>query len=122
MVEVLAIEGSQKTRRFAGIDALPYIDPLSDEDKAKAEKLIDEEMARMRREGITPEQFTSHLPPIDSYLRFKVLKIPMLQVYQLAQLLAPLSYAFRNAAGLSHHARRDEAHGGRREDAATGHH
>lgn len=70
MVEVLAIEGSQK---FEGVDALPYIDPLSDQDKAKAEQLIDQEMERMRAEGRTPEQYIEHLPPMDSYLRFKVL-------------------------------------------------
>lgn len=68
MVEVLAIEGSQK---FSGIDALPYIDPLTDEDKAKAEEMIDKEMSQMRAEGRTPEQYIAHLPPIDSYLRFK---------------------------------------------------
>ena len=70
MVEVLAIEGSQKTSL---IDGLPYVDPLSDLNKAKAEELIDQESARMRAEGRTPEQYISHLPPMDSYLRFKVL-------------------------------------------------
>jgi hypothetical protein len=70
MVEVLAIEGSQKS---SGIDALCYIDPLSDLDKAKAEELIDQEMSRMRAEGCTPEQYIAHLPPMESYLRFKVL-------------------------------------------------
>lgn len=70
MVEVLAIEGSQT---FSGIDALPYIDPLSDPDKAKAEELIDAEMSKMRAEGRSPEQYIAHLPPMDSYLRFKVL-------------------------------------------------
>lgn len=70
MVEVLALEGSQKRPL---IDALPYIDPLSDLDKIKAEGLIDQESARMLAEGRTPEQYISHLPPMDSYLRFKVL-------------------------------------------------
>lgn len=70
MVEVLAIEGSQQ---FSGIDALPYIDPLSDLDKTYAEDLIDQESSRMRAEGRTPEQYISHLPPMDSFLRFKVL-------------------------------------------------
>ena len=70
MVEVLALEGSQKRPL---IDALPYIDPLSDLDKTKAEGLIDQESARMLAEGRTPEQYISHLPPMDSYLRFKVL-------------------------------------------------
>jgi hypothetical protein len=52
---------------------------MSAQEKQAAEALIDEEVQVMRRSGKRTEQYIAHLPPISSFLQFKV-RIPWLML------------------------------------------
>lgn len=77
MTTPLAIEGRGGSSSL--IDALAYVDPMSAQEKQAAEALIDEEVQVMRRSGKRTEQYIAHLPPISSFLQFKV-RIPWLML------------------------------------------